>query len=86
MHSVEEAIEELTLQAAAIIGMEDKLGMIEKGRIADFTVFEENPLNKDLRTFAKMHADMTVLSGEIVYDVEAEQVEEMYDLMTSMLL
>lgn len=86
VHSVEEAIEEITLRAAAVIGMEEKLGMIEKGRIADFTVFEENPLNKDLRTFAKMHADMTVLSGEIVYDVEAEQVEEMYDLMTSMLL
>lgn len=84
--SVEEAIGEMTVKAAAIAGMDDKLGMIEKGRIADFAVFEENPLEKDLRTFAKMHADMTVLGGEIVYDVEADQADEMYDMMTSMLI
>ena len=86
VHSVEEAISEMTVKAAAMIGMQDDLGMIEKGRIADFCVFEENPLKKDLRTFAKMHADMTVLDGQIVYDVDAEQVEEMYDIMSSMLL
>lgn len=66
--SVEEAIEEMTTRAAKIIGMESQLGRIEKGRLADFTIFVENPLDKTLADFSHMHAAMTVLSGEIVYD------------------
>ena len=40
---IEEAIEHLTLESAEMLGMEDMLGSIEKGKYADFAVFSENP-------------------------------------------
>jgi predicted amidohydrolase YtcJ len=66
---VEEAIDSMTVHAAAMLGMEKSMGMIEKGRVADFTVFAENPLEKDLNGFADMHAVMTVVNGEIVTQI-----------------
>lgn len=79
--SVSEAIDALTVDAAAIIGMEDELGKVEKGRLADFTIFEENPLSLDLRTFSRLHAVMTVVNGQVVYDVEEDNMKEMYQLL-----
>jgi hypothetical protein len=67
--TVEEAIDSMTVRAAAMLGMEKSMGMIEKGRVADFTVFAENPLEKDLNGFADMHAVMTVVNGEIVTQI-----------------
>ena len=66
--SVEGAINEMTVNAAKIIGMEDHLGMIEKGSLADFAVFAENPLEKTPAQFAEMKAAMTVLNGKVVYE------------------
>ena len=64
----EGAINEMTVNAAKIIGMEGETGMIEKGRLADFAVFAENPLEKTPAEFAEMKAAMTVLGGRIVYE------------------
>lgn len=71
--SVEEAIDELTVKASAIIGMEDQLGKIEKNRLADFAVFSENPLDLSLDAFLSLPASMTVLAGEIVYSEKDEE-------------
>ena len=38
--TVADAIDELTVKAAAIIGTEDKLGTIEKGKLADLAIFD----------------------------------------------
>ena len=67
--TAEEALDEMTIHAAATIGMEKAFGMIEKGRQADFTVFAENPLEKTLSDFASMKAVMTIINGEIVYEL-----------------
>ena len=68
--SVVEAIDEMTVLAAPVIGMEGQLGKIEKGYLADFAVFPANPLDKDLDAFSAMTASMTILGGEVVYDAE----------------
>ncbi len=65
---VEEAIDEMTVNAAYAIGMDGQLGKVEKGYLADFAVFCENPLDKGLQDFSRMKAVLTVLGGEIVYD------------------
>lgn len=80
---VSEAIDELTVYAAEMLGEEGRLGSIENGKLADFTVFEQNPLDTDLKTFCKMHATMTIIGGEITYDAEEVANDEMYDLMAS---
>ena len=77
----EEAIEHLTLESAAFLGMEDLLGSIEKGKYADFTVFSENLLEKKPGEYSRLTSDMTVVNGEIVHDVQAENEEFMLDMM-----
>lgn len=83
--AIEEIIDRFTIDAAIALGMNNKLGSVEKGKFADFTVFEENPF--DLITpamFKKLSADMTVVAGQVVYDAEEDNMQEWYDLMSGM--
>lgn len=84
--NIEEALELLTKKAAAVIGMESSLGTIEAGKLADLAIFDTNPYDMRPDRLLGLHADMTVLNGEIVYDVELENEEEMLDLMSHMQL
>ncbi|MBR6472276.1 MAG: amidohydrolase family protein [Firmicutes bacterium] len=77
----EDAIEHLTMEAAELLGAEDVLGSIEKGKYADFSVFSENLLEKRPSEFGKLYCDMTIVNGEIVHDVEAENDEYMLNMM-----
>ena len=77
----EEAIEHLTLESAEMLGMEDMLGSIEKGKYADFAVFSENPLEVRPGELSRMYCDMTVVDGEIVHDVDAENDEYMMNMI-----
>lgn len=78
-----DAITNVTTKAAEIIGMASSLGSIEKGKLADFTIFEQNPLDCNLNNFSKLHSSMTVIGGQIIYDKEKEDMDEMYDLLSS---
>lgn len=81
--SAEGIIDQLTTEAAKIIGMQDSLGSIQAGKLADFAIFDENPLECEIKLIPRLHASMTVLNGEIVYDAEAENDMELYNLMMS---
>ena len=81
--SVREAIEQLTVGAAEILGMGERLGKIKGGYLADFAIFEENPLDGTLQSFAKQQACMTVLGGSIVYDAQAEADMDLYRIMSA---
>lgn len=82
--SIDRVLEMLTKEAAKVIGMEDKLGTIAQGKLADLAIFEENPYDYSPDKLSRLHAVMTILNGEIVYDLEAEADEEMYDLVSHM--
>lgn len=56
----EEAIKALTLYPAQIFGVEDKLGSLEKGKIADVVIFEGDPLNRLSRV------RMVIINGKIL--------------------
>lgn len=81
--SVEEAIDHLTVDAAAVVGMSEKLGSLKPGKLADMAIFDENLFDLDLKLLPRIHASITVLGGEIVYDADAENDMEMYNLMAS---
>ena len=81
--SVEEAIDHLTIDAASVVGMSEKLGTIEPGKLADMAVFDENLFDLSLNLLPRVHTSMTVLAGEVVYDAEAENDMELYNLMAS---
>ncbi len=84
--SVSEAIDALTVTAAELLGMSNELGTIEKGKKADFTVFEENPFDSSVKRFSGMHADMTIVDGLVVYDAVEAAADEMCDILFSMQL
>ncbi|QIB68084.1 amidohydrolase family protein [Aminipila butyrica] len=85
--SIEEVIDLYTLDAAAALGMGHKLGAVQAGMLADLAVFDKNPLElAGPGLFKKLEADMTVVSGQVVYDGEEETMQEWYDLMSGMQL
>ncbi len=65
--SIEEIIGGYTIGAAYQIGMEDKIGSIEVGKYADFSVFDNNPFEVDKYEIHNIKTAMTVINGEIVY-------------------
>ena len=71
------------MDGAAVIGMSDRLGRIETGMLADMAVFDENLFDLDLNLLPRIHAAMTVLGGQVVYDADSENDMEMYNLMAS---
>ncbi|MCI7302009.1 MAG: amidohydrolase family protein [Clostridiales Family XIII bacterium] len=62
-----EAIKNSTIGPAYMMRMEDKLGTLEEGKIADINVFSKN-IFKHEEDIPSVNTDMTVFEGEIVYD------------------
>ena len=66
--SIEEAIDALTIDAAIQLGIDQSFGSIEKGKHADFVVFEENPFEaENMDELKKLEPVMTVIDGKIIY-------------------
>ena len=82
--NVHQALDELTVKAAELTGMSHERGTIEKGKKADFTVFQEDIFKSGLKTFSRLHCDMIVVDGEILYDVDEENFDEMVNLLMNM--
>ncbi len=59
----EEAIKALTIYPAQIFGVENKLGSVEEGKIADLVVFEGDPLTR----LSKVK--MVIINGEVVEEM-----------------
>ncbi len=57
-----EALKAITISAAEIIGLQDRVGSIEPGKDADIVIFDGNPI-KDV----DHHTFMTIIDGKIVY-------------------
>jgi predicted amidohydrolase YtcJ len=65
----EEALKMFTLWPAYASFREKDLGTVEPGKIADFTVFEDDILTIDEREILNTRNRMTVINGEVVYDI-----------------
>lgn len=81
--SVEDALDMLTVNAALQLGIGSEYGSIEKGKHADFAIFDENPLDcRTLAEFKKLHAVMTVINGNVVYDAEEDDMSQWFSMLT----
>lgn len=58
---MEDALRAITIHAARICGVEDKIGSLEKGKYADVVIFDGHPLDVFTKTMC------TLIQGEIVY-------------------
>ncbi|GAA0719086.1 amidohydrolase [Clostridium malenominatum] len=56
-----EALKAITINAAEILGVEDRVGSIAKGKDGDIVIFNGNPLDSLTKTL------YTIINGEVVY-------------------
>ncbi|KOA19445.1 N-substituted formamide deformylase precursor [Clostridium homopropionicum DSM 5847] len=61
---VEEALKAITINAAEICGISNRVGSIEKGKDADLAIFDGNPLEVFTSTL------YTIIDGKVVYSRE----------------
>jgi imidazolonepropionase-like amidohydrolase len=66
-----EALQTATLNPAKFLGMEDKLGAIEKGKLADMVLLEANPLD-DIRNTQKIAA--VIVDGRYFSRADLDQM------------
>lgn len=59
------ALKAVTIEAAYSWQMENQIGSIEAGKLANFTILEENPLTVDARKIKEIKVWGTMLEGEI---------------------
>lgn len=66
--SRKEALTAVTMGGAFKIGMEEKIGSIEVGKLADLAVLSADPLTCSDEQIRIMNAEMTILGGKIIYE------------------
>lgn len=59
--SMEEALKTITINAAEILGISDRVGSIEKGKDADIAIYDGNPMDVYTDTL------YTIIDGKVVY-------------------
>lgn len=66
--TIEEALRTVTINAAYNVFMEDKVGSLEAGKLADFVIFENDILTISPTEIAKTCVHETWVGGQRVYD------------------
>jgi len=67
--TIEEAVRAHTIDAAFSIRAEDRIGSIEPGKYADFTIIDGNPFAIEPEDLRELEIWRTLINGEVVYDV-----------------
>jgi predicted amidohydrolase YtcJ len=65
-----EALAGYTIEAAKAIGMDDRLGSLEVGKLADLVVVDGDPLSVSRESIADLQVWMTMVDGEIAWSRE----------------
>ena len=62
--SVDRTLRAITIDAAHVLARDDRLGSIEAGKLADFTVLDDDPYEVDPMALRDIGVAGTVLGGE----------------------
>ena len=63
--SVERALRAITIDAAYVLGVEDRIGSLEPGKFADFTILEADPYEVEPMALKDVPVWGTALSGKV---------------------
>lgn len=64
---MEEGLKAITINAAGICGVEDKIGSLRAGKHADIAIFSGNPMEVFTETL------YTIIDGQVVYDYQKDK-------------
>ncbi|MXN63866.1 amidohydrolase family protein [Stappia sp. GBMRC 2046] len=79
--TIEQAIRSHTIEAAWQMRMEDKIGSLEVGKLADLVVLDRNPLEEDPSDLADVEVIATMMDGRFTYvNSEWLQREDLWGL------
>uniref|UniRef100_UPI003D0F7550 amidohydrolase family protein n=1 Tax=Vibrio sp. TaxID=678 RepID=UPI003D0F7550 len=70
--TVQEALRAVTLDAAWQLRLEDKVGSLEVGKLADIVVLDGNPLQVDPMKIQEIKVSQTMMDGQFTFDRAAE--------------
>ena len=70
---IEEGLKAITINAAQICNVSNRVGSIEIGKDADIAIFDGNPMETFTKTL------YTIIDGQIVYSPEGAKIENTYD-------
>ncbi len=68
--TLEQAIRMFTINSARQMGNRNRTGSLERGLLADLVVLDRNPFRIPITQVHETRVKMTVINGEIVYEVE----------------
>lgn len=68
-----EALSAYTENGAYACGVDDRLGTLEAGKLADIAVLNGNPFEQGVADLKDTAADLTLLEGKVVFDRQGEQ-------------
>ncbi|MBT8115021.1 MAG: amidohydrolase [Arenicella sp.] len=63
--SVDAALRGITIEAARAIQLQEKIGSIEAGKLADFTILEQDPYLTEPENFKNIGISATVVGGKV---------------------
>lgn len=73
--TVEQAIRAITIDAAWQIGMEDKIGSLEVGKLADIVVLDKSPFEVEPTEIEGIEVVYTMMDGRFTHGPEDEDIE-----------
>ncbi len=63
--TLDAALRAITIDAAATLGLQDSTGSIRAGKLADFTVLDQDPLEAGIDGLRDLTVLATVFEGEV---------------------
>lgn len=69
--SVGEALRAYTIDAARSYFVDDRIGSLEVGKLADLVVYDRDPLAVAVDDLGSLRCEMTVIGGEVVFEAAA---------------
>ncbi|MXU65180.1 amidohydrolase [Oceanomicrobium pacificus] len=74
--SVEEALKAVTIDAAWQLRMEDKVGSLEVGKLADLVVLSDSPFKVEPLEIDAIRVEMTMMDGEFTFIRDRDSIVE----------
>ena len=71
--TLDQALKASTLDAAYVLGLEDKIGSIETGKLADLVILDKDLHDLKPEEISRTKVDLTMMNGRVTYKRESDK-------------